>query len=150
MDNKIKIKILIINGPNLKNIEKRDNKIYGSNTTEELEKMIDSECRKLNCEVTFFQSEYEGAIIEKIHNATEDFIILNAGAYTHYSIAIRDSIEMCQLPVIEVHISNIYAREEFRQKSVLSPVCSGTITGFGIYGYVMALYAGLEKLRKEK
>lgn len=146
----IKTKILIINGPNLKNIEKRDNKIYGSNTTEELEKMIDSECRKLNCEVTFFQSEYEGAIIEKIHNTKDDFIILNAGAYTHYSIAIRDSIEMCQIPVIEVHISNIYAREEFRQKSVLSPVCSGTITGFGIYGYIMAIYAGLDKLRKEK
>lgn len=146
----IKTKILIINGPNLKNIEKRDNKIYGSNTTEELEKMIDSKCRKLNCEVTFFQSEYEGAIIEKIHNTKDDFIILNAGAYTHYSIAIRDSIEMCQIPVIEVHISNIYAREEFRQKSVLSPVCSGTITGFGIYGYIMAIYAGLDKLRKEK
>ena len=75
---------------------------------------------------------------------------MNAGAYTHYSIAIRDSIEMCKIPVIEVHISNIYAREEFRQTSVLSPVCSGTITGFGIYGYVMALYAGLDKLRKEK
>lgn len=142
--------VLIINGPNLKNIEKRDHKIYGSDTTEDLENIIYSECKKLNCKATFFQSEYEGSIIEKIHNATEDFIILNAGAYTHYSIAIRDSIEMCKIPVIEVHISNIYAREEFRQTSVLSPVCSGTITGFGIYGYVMALYAGLDKLRKEK
>ena len=142
--------ILIINGPNLKNIEKRDHKIYGSDTTEELENIINSECKKLNCKATFFQSEYEGEIIEKIHNSIEDFIILNAGAYTHYSIAIRDSIEMCHVPVIEVHLSNIYAREEFRQKSVLSPVCLGTITGFGIYGYVMALYAGLDKLRKEK
>jgi len=135
--------ILMINGPNLNLLGKRDNNIYGNKTLDEIEKICKNKCENLNYHLEAFSSNSEGSIIDRIQLADNefDFIILNAGAYSHYSIAIRDAIESINVPVIEVHISNIYAREEFRNKSVISSVASGNISGFGYKTYLIAIDA---------
>ncbi len=134
--------VLIINGPNLNLLGEREPGIYGDDTLESLNQEVLNASRKLgfdDCE--FFQSNHEGEIIDQIHSARIDKcgIIINAGAYTHYSYAIRDAISAVNIPVIEVHISNIYGREEFRHKSVIAPVCAGHLSGFGSLGYILAL-----------
>jgi 3-dehydroquinate dehydratase-2 len=142
-------KILIINGPNLNMLGRRDPAVYGSETYDDLCVFIKTEAAKLGfSDSEFFQSNSEGAIIDKIHEADGNFsgIILNAGAYTHYSYAIRDAIDAVRLPVIEVHLSNVYARDEFRRKSVIAPVCKGSIAGFGKISYSAALFAMKELL----
>lgn len=136
--------VLIINGPNLNLLGEREPGTYGDDTYENLCADIKAKAAELgfdSCEC--FQSNHEGEIIDKIHAARLDKcgIILNAGAYTHYSYAIRDAIAAVKIPVIEVHISNIEKREEFRHTSVISAVCSGTIFGFGRDGYLLALQA---------
>ncbi|MCL2637080.1 MAG: type II 3-dehydroquinate dehydratase [Oscillospiraceae bacterium] len=132
------MKIYVINGANLNLLGTREPEVYGSKTLADINAEI---VEKFNGhELEFFQSNCEGAIIDKLHEARgSDGIILNAGAFTHYSYAIRDAIAAISAPVIEVHISNIYAREEFRHKSVLSEVCKGTICGLGSAGYLMAI-----------
>lgn len=136
-------KILIINGPNLNLLGEREPGIYGDDTYEALcEKIMDkAENMEIKCEV--FQSNHEGAIIDKLHAARINFdgVVLNAGAYTHYSIAIRDAIAAINIPVIEVHISNVFARDEFRKNSVIAPVCKGSISGFGLASYFLAMDA---------
>lgn len=137
------MKVLVINGPNMNLLGKREPAIYGSETLQDLENLISKEAEKLNIEVEFFQSNHEGEIVDRIHKAMEekkDGIILNAGAFTHYSYAIRDAIKGTGIKTIEVHMSNVYTREEFRTKSVIAPVCTGQITGFGFNSYVAALY----------
>lgn len=136
-------RVLVINGPNLNLLGKRERDVYGTQTQEEIFGKILAEARKLNMEADFFQSNCEGDIIDCIHkaNAKYDVIIINPGAYTHYSIAIRDAIKAVEIPAIEVHMSNIYAREEFRSKSVIAPVCAGQISGFAGDSYIIALYA---------
>ncbi|MBS4540000.1 type II 3-dehydroquinate dehydratase [Clostridium sp. D2Q-11] len=136
-------KILIINGPNLNLLGKRDKKMYGSKTLENIEKKCFDKCKELNYSLQTFQSNHEGDIIDILHKSDDDvdFIILNPGAFTHYSIAIRDAIEGIETPVIEVHMTNIYSREEFRRKSVISPVSYGQISGFGYNVYLIALEA---------
>lgn len=136
-------KILIINGPNLNLLGTRDNEIYGSQTLQDIEKLCFDKCKELDFHLQTYQSNHEGYIIDKIHEEyiNIDCIIINPGAFTHYSIAIRDAIESIDKPVIEVHISNIYNREEFRRKSVIAPVCFGQITGFGYNSYLLALEA---------
>jgi len=132
------VKIYVINGANLNLLETREPEIYGSETLADINKNIAEKFPA--CEFEFFQSNHEGAITDKLHEAKNaDGIILNAGAFTHYSYAIRDAIAAISAPVIEVHISNIYAREEFRHKSVISGVCKGIICGFGSAGYLMAV-----------
>lgn len=137
------MKILVINGPNLNMLGIREPDKYGTMTLEDINNQILEKAKTLNCEVDFKQSNYEGEIIDFIHNAREkyDGIILNAGAYTHYSYAIRDAIPIADMPVIEVHITNISGRDEFRTKSVIAPVCKGQISGFGAMSYILALYA---------
>lgn len=136
-------KVLIINGPNINMLGTREPEVYGSQTLEDLQTLVLAEAQTLDLEVEFVQSNHEGEIIDAIQLANENYnyIILNAGAYSHYSIAIRDAVASISVPVIEVHISNIFAREEFRHQSVLAPVCRGMICGFGISGYVLALHA---------
>lgn len=136
-------KVLVINGPNLNLLGSREKDIYGTATLGDLEDMVQQEANKIGFSVDFFQSNHEGEIIDRIHKAKEEYlaIILNAGAYTHYSIAIRDAIKAVDMPVIEVHMSNIYNREEFRSKSVISPVCKGQISGFGVGSYILAVHA---------
>lgn len=128
------MKILIINGPNLNLLGKREPGIYGSQSME----TILEELSEL-CEIEYFQSNHEGALIDKIHavgfDESYNGIVLNAGAYTHTSLALADAIAAIEVPVVEVHISNVHAREEIRHKSLISPVCSGVIAGFGLQSY---------------
>ncbi|MBN2664441.1 MAG: type II 3-dehydroquinate dehydratase [Bacteroidales bacterium] len=134
------MRIKIINGPNLNMIGTRETDIYG--TTDMLEFLYKLKAEYSKNEFTIFQSNHEGEIIDELQKSISEKIngiILNAGALTHYSIAIRDAISSINIPVIEVHISNIFAREEFRKKSVISDVCVGIISGFGLYSYDMAI-----------
>lgn len=141
------MKFLVINGVNLNLTGKREQGVYGKESLDDLNKKIADYCSKNGDEVSFYQSNIEGEIVNKIHDAflrkTCDAIILNAGAYTHYSYAIRDAIASIDIPVAEVHISNVHAREEFRNTSVLSSVCKGVICGFGVGSYIGAI-AGLK------
>ncbi|MCL2019101.1 MAG: type II 3-dehydroquinate dehydratase [Oscillospiraceae bacterium] len=137
------MKIYVINGANLNLLGTREPEIYGSKTLSDINAEITNKCRTLNVptECVFFQSNHEGEIIDKLHEAARnaDGVILNPGAFTHYSYAIRDAISAIGIPVTEVHLSNIHTREEFRHKSVVSAVCKGVICGFGSAGYLMAL-----------
>ncbi len=136
-------KILVINGPNLNLLGKREPGVYGGKTLDELETQLDMEAVALGIEADFLQTSYEGDIVDAIITAKEkdvEAIILNAGAYTHYSYAIRDAIAGTKMPVVEVHISNVHAREDFRHQSVIAPVCLGQITGLGFDSYSAALF----------
>lgn len=134
-------KVLVIHGPNLNLLGEREPGVYGDQSFENVNKSIIEKAEKLNVECEIFQSNHEGEIIDKLHSARHIFdgIVINAGAYTHYSYAIRDAISAIKTPCIEVHISNVFAREEFRSKSVIAPVCIGSICGFGIESYILAL-----------
>jgi 3-dehydroquinate dehydratase-2 len=144
------MRFLVINGVNLNLTGKREKSVYGAKTLEEINAQIAEFAKNNGDETEFFQSNYEGALVEKIHQAflekSADAIILNAGAYTHYSYALRDAIAAVELPVVEVHMSNIQAREEFRKVSVLSEVCVGTVCGFGAGSYLAAIVGVKEKL----
>lgn len=133
------MKILIINGPNLNLTGKRETEIYGNNTFEEFFQKITKKYQNINFE--YFQSNNEGEIIDKIQQADKNFfgIILNAAAYTHTSIAIADAVAAISTPVVEVHISNIFKREKFRHKSYIAPHCKGSISGFGLNSYMLAV-----------
>ncbi len=133
--------VLVINGPNLNLLGVREPKFYGTLSLARLEEMLISYGKQLGLNVRCFQSNDEGGLIDRLHWAMGKFdgIILNAGAYTHYSYALRDAIIAIDIPVIEVHMSNIYARESFRHSSVIAPVCIGQISGFGTEGYKLAL-----------
>ncbi len=136
-------KILVINGPNLNLLGTREKNIYGEVTLAEIASMVNKEASALGMDADFIQSNHEGEIIDRIHDARGkyDVLIINAGAYTHYSIAIRDALKAVEIPAIEVHLSNIHAREEFRSKSMIAPVCVGQICGFGANSYLAALKA---------
>jgi len=137
------MKILIINGPNLNLLHKRDNKIYGDISLAEIEKKCHKIAQDYDMAIKFVQSNDEGEIVAKIQEAIDNFdaIIINAAAYTHTSVAIRDALEMYNKIKIEIHLSNIYKREEFRHKSLISDVVDGVICGFGDNSYYLALRA---------
>ena len=139
------MKLLIINGPNLNLLGVREKSVYGTMSYTNVCEYIFAEAKKLNVELQIVQSNTEGEIINFIHNAIGNFqgVIINPGAYTHYSYAIHDAIKAISIPTIEVHLSNIHAREEFRSKSVTAAACLGQISGFGHYGYVMGIMAQL-------
>lgn len=145
------MKILIINGPNLNLTGIRDQKNYGTITLDEINAQIKSHGDRLGVSVAFFQTNTEGAIIDAIHAARSacDGIIINPAAYTHYSYAIRDAVDAVDLPVIEVHMSNIHAREQFRHDSVIASVCAGQVCGLGKHSYIAALYALIEILKEK-
>jgi 3-dehydroquinate dehydratase-2 len=139
-------RIAVINGPNLNLLGTREPDKYGKKTLDEINGQIAAEASRLGAECGFFQSNSEGELVTAIQRADgADGIILNAGAYTHYSIALRDALAAISTPAVEVHVSNVHSREEFRRVSVIAPVCAGVIAGFGPYGYVLALYALLER-----
>mgnify|MGYP003324958225 CR=1 FL=1 len=133
--------IIVLNGPNLNLLGNREPEIYGANTLADIEKLCRKKAVSLNIQVSFFQSNIEGELVNEIQKSKNnlDGIILNAGAYTHTSIAIMDALIATQIPTIEVHISNIYAREEFRHKSLISKHVKGVICGFGLKSYDLAL-----------
>ena len=135
-------KIAVLNGPNLDRLGKREPEIYGSTTLAELEKQLHAEAKELDVELDCFQSNHEGALIDKIARWSDtgfDSLVINPGAFSHTSIALRDAIAGTDLTVVEVHISNIYQRETFRQHSLTAEVTVGVISGLGIAGYSMAL-----------
>lgn len=136
-------KILVIHGPNLNLLGEREPGIYGTGSIDELDRNIILRAEKLGAECEIFQSNHEGEIIDKLHSARTVFdgVVINAGAYTHYSYAIRDAIAAIKIPCVEVHISNIFGRDEFRSRSVIAPVCRGSISGFGFESYYLALQA---------
>ncbi len=142
------MKILVLNGPNLNLLGEREPGIYGCDTLKSINDEIYEAAREMGHDVTFFQSNSEGGLIDRLHESRLDCdgVILNAGAYTHYSYAIRDAISAIKIPVVEVHLSNVNSRDEFRKNSVIAPVCCGTIAGFGKYSYILGLYALDNKL----
>ncbi|ASG67708.1 3-dehydroquinate dehydratase [Francisella halioticida] len=131
--------ILVINGPNLNLLGSREPETYGHKTLKDINKDLSSLANKNNYSIDFFQSNHEGEIIDKIHGTTAKIIIINPAAYTHTSVAIRDAFLATRKPFIEIHLSNIYNREEFRAKSLLSDIAYGCIFGFGANGYTLAL-----------
>ncbi|MFT6077496.1 MAG: 3-dehydroquinate dehydratase-2 [Myxococcota bacterium] len=145
-------KILILNGPNLNLLEKRDPKIYGKSGLDKAKTNCEQLAKELGILIEFKQSNFEGEIVEQIQRAIESFdgIIINAAAYTHTSVAIRDAIEMFGGAKVELHISNIFKREEFRQNSFLSDVVDAVISGFGIDGYSLALLGANDLIASKK
>jgi len=135
--------VLVLNGPNLNMLGKRQPDIYGRETLADIEAACRAEAKGLDLALDFFQSNHEGALVDRIQQAREanSGIIINAGAYTHTSVALLDALNAAEKPVIEVHLSNIYKREEFRHHSYISPVAVGVICGFGSQGYLLALRA---------
>lgn len=134
-------KILVVNGPNINMLGTREPEIYGDFTLADIEKKLKTLAKELDVEISFFQSNHEGEIVDKIQSVKDKVfgIIINPAAFTHTSVAIRDAISSIAVPAIEVHISNVYSREEFRHKSYIAGVCIGQIAGFDIDGYLFAL-----------
>ena len=137
------MRLLLMHGPNLNKLGTREPEIYGTATLADVERLVSERAATFGAEARAFQANDEGALIDWLQReqSNADGLIINAGAYTHYSIALRDAVAGCELPAIEVHISNVYRREAFRHESLLSAVCNGTIVGLGVYGYVLAVDA---------
>ena len=146
-----KYSILVVNGPNLNLLGTREPEIYGHETIVDLENMLKKVAGELDVELECYQSNHEGDIVDKIQNSRNkvDFILLNAGAYTHTSVAIRDALAGIDMPYYETHISNVHKREEFRHHSVIAPVVEGQICGFGLESYKSALFIAISRLQKE-
>ena len=144
-------KIIILNGPNLNLLGEREKNQYGSFTLKEIENNCEEFANKNDISLALFQSNIEGELVEKIQDSrnSKHGLVINAGGYTHTSVAIHDALKILKIPIIELHISNIYNREDFRHKSLISKVAKGIICGFGAYGYIMALKAMNKYLKNE-
>lgn len=145
-------KILVIHGPNLNLLGQRETDVYGSTTLDEINALLETIATQEKIELSFFQSNHEGEIVDKIGKVKEggvDAIVINPAAYTHTSIAIRDAIAAVSIPTIEVHLSNVYAREEFRHTSLIAPVAHGQISGFGVNSYQLGLKAAITVLNSK-
>jgi len=144
------MKILVINGVNMNMLGFREPEKYGTMTLKDLEKDLYAYSFELGIDIEMYQSNYEGEIVEKIHSSKDNYtgIVINAGAYTHTSVAIRDAVSSVKTPVVEVHMTNIYKREEFRHHSYLAPVCIGQISGFGVNSYKLGIKAIIDYMNK--
>lgn len=144
-------KILVLHGVNLNMFGRRDPAQYGTITLAEIDRKLVELGKELGCTVETFQTNFEGEICEKIHQAhldKVDAVLINAGAWTHYSVALRDALAILKVPIVEVHMSNIHAREEFRHFSVIAPLAKGQIAGFGLQSYLLGLRAAVELLKE--
>ncbi len=146
------MRIMVLNGPNLNRLGKREPEIYGQETLEQIMSDLQSKAKNNGCEIDYRQSNHEGDLIDWIHESVDEHngLILNPGAFTHYSYAIRDAIASVDIPAVEVHLSNIYARESFRHTSVIAEVAIGQVSGFGSAGYELALKGLLQYLEGEE
>ena len=146
------MKILVLNGINLCMTGKRDTDIYGSVSLDDINKGLKNWADGKGIELSFFSTNYEGAMAEKLYAARKEFdgVVMNAGAWSHYSIGLRDAIAAANIPVVEVHMSNVYAREEFRHTQVLAPVCVGQISGFGADSYRLGIEALASYLKRNE
>lgn len=146
------MKVLVLHGPNLNLLGQREPDVYGQRTLDQINEEIEALASQLGLEVDFYQSNQEGLLIDCIHRAQGkyEWIVLNPGAFTHYSYALRDALTATAIKTIEVHLSNIQAREEFRSRSVIAPVCIGQVSGFGVTSYYLALYAIFEQSSRGK
>ena len=139
-------KVLVVNGPNINLLGKRETSIYGEDTIDSINSEIKGAAESVSTEVEFFQSNHEGDIVDKINSTDAQAILINPAAYTHTSVAIRDALSAKEIPSVEVHLSNIYAREEFRHKSLIAPVVTGQISGFGRKSYILGFNVLVEML----
>jgi 3-dehydroquinate dehydratase II len=146
------MKILFLNGPNLNLLGQREPEIYGRTTLADIETQVKKRASELGAEINFRQSNQEGELVSWIQGAKGHFdvIVINAAAYTHTSVALRDAIAAVEVPTIEIHLSNVRAREEFRHKSMIAPVCAGQISGFGENSYILGLQAALNVIAAKK
>lgn len=144
------MKVLVLHGPNLNLLGAREPEVYGSLTLDDINAKLIELGKELGAEVTCLQSNHEGALIDALHDARTwaDGVVFNPGGYTHTSVALRDAISAIQIPVVEVHLSNVYAREEFRHVSVVSAACKGKVTGFGWRSYALGLRALVDLLKE--
>ena len=148
---KKQLTVLVIHGPNLNLLGKREPKVYGKASLPRINQLIQNEARNLGIQVTTVQSNHEGQLVDLIGNARNnhyDGILINPAAYTHTSVALRDALSACGVPAVEIHISNIYAREEFRHQSLTAPVCIGQVSGFGETSYLLGLQGLVKALRR--
>ncbi|NEU73495.1 type II 3-dehydroquinate dehydratase [Hassallia byssoidea VB512170] len=145
------LSVLVLHGPNLNLLGQREPGIYGSVSLAEINRLLEEEGKKLQAKVSCLQSNHEGVLVDAIHGALgqHEGILINAGAYTHTSVALRDAIAAVNLPTVEVHLSNIYRREEFRHHSYIAPVAIGQISGFGVQSYLLGLQALVDHLRNK-
>jgi 3-dehydroquinate dehydratase II len=146
------LSILVLHGPNLNLLGQREPGIYGSLTLADINRLLEAEGQNLQAKVTVLQSNHEGVLLDAIHGSLGQHqgIVINAGAYTHTSVALRDAIAAVNLPTVEVHLSNIYRREDFRHHSYIAPVVIGQISGFGVQSYLLGLQALIHHLRKDE
>jgi 3-dehydroquinate dehydratase-2 len=146
------LSVLVLHGPNLNLLGQREPGIYGSTTLLEINRLLETEAVKLQAKLSFMQSNHEGMLVDAVHDALNQYqgILINAGAYTHTSVALRDAIAAVNLPTVEVHLSNIYRREDFRHHSYIAPVVLGQISGFGIQSYLLGLQALVYYLRQQQ
>jgi len=143
------VRILVLSGPNLNLLGEREPEVYGHHTLADVERMVREKAEELGVEVRFVQSNHEGVMLDELHRARLDCdaVVLNPGAFTHTSIALRDAVAAIRIPVVEVHLSNVHAREAFRRRMVLAPVVRGQVLGFGPYSYVLGLEAAVHLAR---
>lgn len=146
------VKVLVLNGPNLNLLGAREPGVYGHDTLEDIEVMVSGRAGEIGVQVSFVQSNHEGVLIDTLHSAAGSFdaVVFNPGAYTHYAYALRDAVAAAQVPVVEVHLSNIMSREEFRRVSVIAPVCVGQISGFGPLSYILGLEAAVGHVKESR